>query len=183
MDGVRYDALAESVKLLEGAPLVSSARLSRRVRHVPLAVDRDDDVAVTLFLRRGVSGVPLLDVHSLELTDDGWRRLGGSSGGPGYEAMEARPRLADLESPAVSHGHGGTARTSSRRLGWSENNWVRWAELWVAEEVSVLRVNARRVPVAGHGFAVVVWTKEPPRVAALDASGALLGAVPISQVV
>jgi hypothetical protein len=47
-----YDALAESVRLLEGAPPASEARLSRRVRHLPLALDRDDDVAATMFLRR-----------------------------------------------------------------------------------------------------------------------------------
>lgn len=35
-----------------------------------------------MFLRRGVSGVPELDVHVLELTNDGWLVLGGG-GGPG----------------------------------------------------------------------------------------------------
>jgi hypothetical protein len=177
--GVSYDALVESVKLLDGAPPGRTARLSRRVRHVPLAVDRDGDVAVTMFLRRGVSGAPLLDVHSLELAHGGWRSIGGG-GGPGYEAMEPRPRLADLQSPAVSHGSGGTARTSRAGLGWRRrNSWVRWTELRVAEEVAVLRVGARFLPVAGHGFAVVVWTDEAPRVAALDASGAVLGTVPL----
>ena len=112
---VSYDALAESVELLAGAPFPGHARLSRRVRHLPLALDRDGDVAVTMFLRRGVSGVPLLEVHSLELIDGVWRSLGGS-GGPGDEAIEPRPRLAELGSPAVSHGSGGTARTSTNRL-------------------------------------------------------------------
>jgi hypothetical protein len=179
---VSYDALAESVKLLEGAPLPGDARLSRRVRHVPLAVDRDGEVAATMFLRRGVSGVPLLDVHTLELTEGDWRMLGGG-GGPGDEATEARPRLADLGSPAVSHGQGGTARTRSSRLGGSKDDWVSWAEVRAAEEVSVLRVDTRLVPVAGHGCAVVVWTQEPPRVAALDASGAVLGSIPVGRLV
>jgi hypothetical protein len=178
---VSYDALAESVKLLEGAPLPSSARLSRRVRHVPLAVDRDDDVAVTMFLRRGVSGVPLVEVHTLELTEGGWRRLGGG-GGPGDEAAAPRPRLANMGSPAVIRGHGGTARTSSSRPERSGDDWVSWAELRVAEEVSLLRVGARLVPVAGHGCAVVVWTREPPEVTALDAPGAVLGSVPIRRI-
>jgi hypothetical protein len=179
---VSYDVLAESVGLLEGAPLPGGARLSRRVRHVPLAVDRDGDVAATMFLRRGVSGVPLLDVHTLELTEGGWRMLGGG-GGPGDEATEARPRLADLGSPSVSHGHGGTARTRSSRLGRSKDNWVAWARLRVAAEISVLRVDTRLLPVAGHGCAVVVWTREPPRVAALDASGAVLGSVLVHRLV
>ena len=77
-----YDALAESVKLLQGAPLPDNARLSRRVRFLPLAVDRDGDVAATMFLRRGVSGVPLVEAHTLEMTEGTWRVLGGG-GGPG----------------------------------------------------------------------------------------------------
>jgi hypothetical protein len=111
---VSYDALAESMTLLEGAPLPSRARLSRRVRYLPLAVDRDGDVAATVFLRRGVNGVPEVDVHTLELTDGVWRTLGGG-GGPGEEATEPRPRLADLDAPAVSHSGGGTRRSSGSR--------------------------------------------------------------------
>ncbi|GAB3358320.1 hypothetical protein [Modestobacter lapidis] len=172
-----YDALAESVRLLGGAPPASHTRLSRRVRHLPLAVDRDGDVAVTMFLRRGVSGVPLLETHSLERTDGGWRPLGGG-GGPGHQATEARPRLADLGSPAVGYGGGGTARTSTGRLR-RPARWVWWAELRVAEEAAVLRVDDRLVPVAAHGCAVVVWTRRPPRVTALDPAGAVVGPIPI----
>lgn len=175
-----YDALAESVSLLEGAPAADGARLSRRVRHVPLAVDRDGDVAATLFLRRGVNGVPLLDVHTLEFIQGGWRMLGGV-GGPGDIATDARPRLADLGQPAVSHAGGGTARTSHSRLLGSRDTWVSWMELRVAEEVSALRVNSRLVPVASHGCAVVVWTGEPPGVAALDAAGTVLGPVSVRR--
>jgi hypothetical protein len=177
---VHYDVLAESVALLEGAPLADSARLSRRIRHVPLAVDRDGDVAATMFLRRGVSGVPEVDVHTLELTGGGWRLLGGGSGA-GDEVTEPRPRLADLGSPAVSHGGGGTARTTRGRLGWPRHDWISWAELRLAEEVAALRVGTRLVPVALHGCAVVVWVHRPPAVAALDAAGAVLGPVVLSS--
>ena len=179
--GVSYDALAESVRLLEGAPPAEGAHLSRRVRSVALAVDRNGDVAATMFLRRGVSGVPLLDVHILELVRGRWRMLGGG-GGPGLEATGARPRLADLGSLAVSHGQGGTARTRRTWLGRSRDDWVSWAELRVAAEVAILRVDTRLVPVAGHGCAVVVWARKPPRVTALDASGAVLGPVPVRRV-
>lgn len=175
-----YDALAESVCLLEGAPPASEARLSRRVRHLPLALDRDDDVAATMFLRRGVSGVPELDVHTLELTDRGWRLLGGG-GGPSEQTLIARPPLGDSEAPGESHSGGGTARMSSRRLGWRQNNWVRWAELRLAQEVTVLRVDDRRLAVAAHGMAVVVWTKHAPVVTAVDSTGVVLGAVPVGR--
>jgi hypothetical protein len=176
---VSYDALAESLQLLGGAQPPGSARLSRRVRALPLAVDRDGDVAATMFLRRGVSGFPLLEVHTLELTAGGWRRL-GSGGGPGDEATAPRPRLADRGRPALSHGGGGTARARNRWFGWIRDDWVSWAELRVAEEVSTLRVGTRLVPVVAHGNAVVVWTRRPPAVAALDASGAVLGPVSLS---
>jgi hypothetical protein len=173
---VHYDVLAESVALLEGAPLPDVAQLSRRVRHVALAVDRDGDVAATMFLRRGVSGVPLIDVHALERTDGGWRLLGGGSG-PGDEAIEARPGRRDLGGLAVSHAGGGTARTRRGRLGWPRHDWVSWAEVRVSREVSALRVDTRELPVAGHGCAVVVWSRGAPVVVALDAAGAVLGPV------
>lgn len=177
---VVYDALAESVRLLEGAPPASEARLSRRVRHLPVAFDRDDDVAATMFLRRRVSGVPELEVHTLELTDEGWRLLGGG-GGSGEQTLSPRPSLAASESPGRSHSGGGTARMSSRRLGWSRDSWVRWAELRLAREVTVLRVDDRRLPVAAHGIAVVVWTKHAPAVTAFDSTGATLGAVSVGR--
>lgn len=173
-----YDALAESLRLLEGGAPESEARLSRRVRFVPLAADRDGDVAATMFLRRGVSGVPELDVHSLELYDGRWRMLGGS-GGPGAAALEPRPDCASLQALAVSFGSGGTARGSSRSLGWAPNPWVWWTELRAAREVAALGVGERRIPVAAHGMAIVVWTDRPPEIAALDASGVVLGAIPV----
>ena len=173
-----YDALAESVALLEGAAPSGHARLSRRVRHLPLALDRDGEVAATMFLRRGVSGVPEVDVHALERTEGVWRLLGGG-GGPGPEAGEARPRLADLGGPAVGHGGGGLARPRTRW--WRRSaGWVSWAELRVAEEVAALRVGTRLLPVAAHGCAVLVWAaRTPPSVVALDAGDISLGPVRI----
>jgi len=177
---VSYDAWGESLRLLDGAPPSQSARLSRRVRFLPLAVDRDRDVAVTMFLRRGVSGVPVMEVHTLELADGGWRLLGGG-GGPGDEATEPRPRLADGGALAVSHGGGGTARTRHGWLGLRRDGWISYTELRLAEEVAALRVADRLLPVARHGSAVVVWTRRPPRASALDASGTVLGWIPLAR--
>lgn len=173
-----YDPLTESLRLLEGAPPANEARLSRRVRHLPLGVDRDEEVAATLFLRRGVSGVALLDVHALELSGRGWRLLGGG-GGPGEEALGRRPRLADLRAPVRSDGIGATARARSGRLRPSEHNWVYWVTMRAAAEVATLFVADRRLSVAAHGMAVLVWRGEPPAVTALDASGAILGRIPL----
>lgn len=174
-----YDRLAESVRLLEGAAPADDARLSRRVRWLPLAVDRDGDVAATMFLRRGVSGVAELDVHSLELLDGRWRLLGGGSG-PRDLVGDPRPALADLAALAVNREGGGTARSGP--LGWDRSRWVWWAELRVAREAAALLVDGeRRIPVAAHGMAVVVWTDRRPEVAALDAAGVVLGPVPLSD--
>ena len=174
-----YDPLAESVALLEGAPPSGQARLSRRVRHGPLALDRDGEVAATMFLRRSVNGVPQVEVHALERTADVWRLLGGV-GGPGPEAEETRPRRADPGGPARSSGAGRVRRRSTRW--WRSAGFVSWAELRVAEEVATLRVGTRLLPVAAHGCAVVVWAaRTPPSVVALDARGGSLGPLRVDR--
>jgi hypothetical protein len=174
---VSYDPLAESVRLLAGDPPSEVARVSRRVRFLPLAVDRDGDVAATMFLRRGVSGAALPDTHVLVRTAGRWRLLGGG-GGPGDQAVLPRPGLAEIGA-AVSPGAGGVARSSSGLLPWRRRDGLTsFAEIRAAREVAALRVGGRLVPVAGHGCAVVVWTRRPPRVQALDAAGTVLGEVP-----
>lgn len=178
MASVAYDILQESLRLLhDEAPPVNVA-LSRRRRHAALAVDRDGDVAVTLFLQRGVSGEPWLDAHTLERTREGWRVLGGGSSSTGDIAREARPTIRDLGSPAVALGGGGTARNAGRLMPWGAR-WVRWAELRAAREAEQLVVEDRVLHVAEHGVAVVVWSRRPPRVIAQDAAGIHLGAIPI----
>jgi hypothetical protein len=174
---VAYRALEESIRLLEGAPPSEVARLSRRIRHVALAADRDGRVAATMFLRRGVSGDPCLDVHSLELTDTGWRLLGGGSASGQEVILAPRPQLKELGAPAFELGGGGTARHADQIMP-GESNWVRWAEVRAAAEVARLQVNERQVPVHNHGVAVVVWgTKRLPHITALDADGSRLGPV------
>jgi hypothetical protein len=176
---VSYDALAESLRLLGGAPPSQVARVSRRIRFFPLAVDRDGDVAATLFLRRGVSGAALLDTHVLELTADRWHLLGGG-GGPGDHALAPRPGLAEIGA-AVCPGAGGVARSGNRLLPWRRRDgWISFAEVRAAREVAVLQVGSRLVPVPAHGCAVVAWTSRPPQVQALDAAGTDVGEVPVA---
>lgn len=172
-----YAALEESIRLLEGVPPSEVARLSRRVRHVALAVDRDGRVAATMFLRRGISGDPCLDTHGLELADTGWRLLGGGGGTGQDHLLAARPRLTALGATAVEIGSG-SVRRHPGRLTPGESGWVRWVEVRAAVEVTSLQVNDRQVPVPAHGAAVVVWgTERMPHIAALGADGSPLGPI------
>jgi hypothetical protein len=173
---VAYAALEESIRLLDGAPPSEVARLSRRVRHVALAVDRDGRVAATIFLRRGASGAPCLDTHGLELADTDWRLLGGG-GGSGQVVLTARPQLKTLGAAAVELGRGGVRRHADR-LAPGESGWVRWFQVRAAVEVASLQVNERLLPVHDHGVAIVVWgTERLPHVAALSADGSRLGPI------
>lgn len=172
-----YAALEESIRLLEGAPPSEVARLSRRVRHVALAADRDGRVAVTMFLRRGVSGDPCLDTHGLELADTGWRLLGGGGGTGQDYLLAARPQLKTLGAAAVEVGNGGVVRHADRLM-TGESGWVRWVEVRAAVEVASLQANERSVPVHNHGVAVIAWgTERMPHIAALGADGSRLGPV------
>jgi hypothetical protein len=174
---VAYAALEESIRLLKGAPPSEVARLSRRVRHVALAVDRDGRVAVTMFLRRGISGDPCLDMHGLELADTGWRLLGGGSAEGQEFILAARPQLKTLGAAAVEIGRGGVIRHADRLVA-GESGWVRWVEVRAAVEVARLQVNERSVAVHDHGVAVVVWgTERLPHIAALGADGSRLGPI------
>ena len=172
-----YAALEDSIRLLDGAPPSEVARLSRRVRHVALAVDRDGRVAATMFLRRGISGDPCLDTHGLELADTGWLLLGGG-GGTGQDYLLAtRPQVKALGAAAVEIGRGGVRRYADRLMP-GESGWVRWVEVRAAAEVASLQVNERPVPVHDHGLAVVVWgTERMPHIAALGADGSRLGPI------
>lgn len=171
-----YAALEESVRILEGLDLPASAlRLSRRIRHLPVAVDREDDVAATMFLRRGVSGEPWIDVHSLARGEGGWRLLGGGSGTADQSLLADGREAADAAVFARSLGGGGTVLNADRLMPWGAK-WVRWAELRMAAGVATLQVGDRSIPVAPHGVALIVWgSRRPPRAVALGADGQELG--------
>lgn len=175
-----YAALEESVRLLEGLDAPASAlHLSRRIRHLPVAVDREDDVAVTMFLRRGVNGEPWIDVHSLARGEGGWRLLGGGGGNADDNLITDGRGAADEAGLACSLGGGGTVLNGDRLMPWAAK-WVWWAELRMAAEVATLRVGDRSVTVAAHGLAVIVWrSRQPPRAGALAADGQELGQVRI----
>lgn len=122
--------------------------------------------------------MPFMDVHTFELLNGGWRILGGGSGGPSLECLRPRPTLRELGAPAETHGSGGTVRNAERLMPWGAR-WVRYAKLYLAQEVATLRVGHRVLPVAEHGVAVVVWSRKPPQVAALDDDGVLVGLIAV----
>jgi hypothetical protein len=86
-----YDALVESVRLIEHGLPDAPGRLSRRRRFDPVAVDVDGDIAVTMFVRRGVNGELWRDNHALCRRRGGWHVLGGGSGNAAAGLLRDRP--------------------------------------------------------------------------------------------
>jgi hypothetical protein len=166
-----YDALEESLKLLADGPPLSPGQLTRRRRFVPMAVDRDDDVAVTLFARRGVSGQPLDESWVLELRDGEWKILGGGSGTAPDDLLAARPPAAQLGEIVQEHGVGSSLRNADRIVPWGAKH-VSYAHLRVAAEVGHVLAAGRSIQVASHGHMVVVWSsRRPPLVAVFNCGG------------
>lgn len=85
-----YDAFAESVRLIESRHVVPVLRLSRRRRFAPMALDVADDVAVTMFARRGV-GCLWAETHALSKRDGRWHLLGGGGGTAADDLLARRP--------------------------------------------------------------------------------------------
>ncbi len=88
-----YDALTESLRLIESRELAPVTRLSRRRRHVSMAVDVAGDIAVTMFLRRSV-GCNVQEIHVLAHHSGKWFMLGGGGGSAAVDALEYRCRDA-----------------------------------------------------------------------------------------
>jgi hypothetical protein len=148
---VVYDAQAESTRLIADGLPDRPVTLSRRRRFAPVAVDVDDDIACTRFVRRGV-GCFWDETHLLAREHTSWRLLGGGGASSG--------------------------KPPDPRLPWG-GRWLRAAELLVGRSVAVVLVDGRRrLPVPYHGRLVVVWaSRRPPRVSARDAAGHELASV------
>lgn len=169
-----YDRLVESRKLIEQGAPDTPFRLSRRRRFIPLAVDVDHDVAATLFVRRGVSGNPNLEAWTLERRDGAWVVLGGG-GGDGHDELFA-PRDA-MEGHHRHLGGGWTLRDADRLMPWPRRG-ISHAELRLGAQVAALQIDDRRVEVAPHGVAIVVWrSPKPPAIRLLNPTGELLDTV------
>lgn len=169
-----YDRLIESRKLIADGVPETPFRLSRRRRFIPLAVDVDGDVAATLFVRRGVSGNPHLEAWALERRNGDWVVLGGG-GGDGYDEL-FEPREF-MEGHIRRLGGGWTLRGADRPLPWPRRG-ISHAEMRLGAQVAVLKVGHRRIEVAPHGVAIVVWrSRKAPTIDVLSPNGELLDSV------
>lgn len=167
-----YDATEESIRLIEnGLPEVRD-RLSRRRRFAPLAVDVDGDIAVTMFVRRGVGGESWRDDWALCRSEHGWRLLGGGSGNGMGNPLRDRA-AAQLDGLWLWMGSGATNRDAGRLLPIPAPRFIRHTALRVAAQVHALEVaGRRRIAVPRHGTVCLVWgTRRPPALTLLDAKG------------
>jgi hypothetical protein len=122
-----------------------------------VAVDVDDDIAVTVFLRRAHGGADW-QTHLLARSDRGWRILGG--GGWGLDDLDALTRVAgstELGGPARADGAGGVA-VSRPDLANSRARWLSYTMVRTSPDVHSLVVSGRRTIIRpAHGRIAVVW--------------------------
>lgn len=173
-----YDALAESVRLIDDPHRAEAPpRLSRRRRSAALAVDVDGDVAATLFVRRGAGG-NRQETHVLVREGGRWRLLGGGAGPGPDDVLSHRPPVGQngqLE-PLVLHGTASAARPAVPAPG--SGRQVFDSVLRAAHEVRAVQVADRTLPVAWHGWLVIVWgSARAPVAVALDAEGGAIARV------
>ena len=173
-----YDALAESVRLIEnGVPGWVASRVSRRVRHIPLAVDVDGPIAAAMFLRRG-QGQVWYENHVLVRRHGSWRVAGGGGATGGeYDARDA-PGHEDLGGYLDVGGSGAVHLDSAGR---ALPRIVRYAAVRAAREVRTVLIAEREVLVPRHGWLIAVWPDQrAPHLTALDEAGAVLAAADVS---
>ena len=188
-----YDALEESVALIESKALRAIPRLSRRRRFVPLAVDVAGDIAATMFLRRG-AGCVHQEVWQLVLRDQQWHLLGGAGGtsDDDEDLLADRPHiiademrgpwntLPGIDPQVLTGGAGaGGVHDSMGREGmfpWS-GRWISHTTLFASAQVCSTRVDDREITVPWHGRTLVTWVgRKPPKVvSAYAANGQHLG--------
>jgi hypothetical protein len=175
---VAYDALAESVRLIEnGVPDWVASRVSRRIRHIPLAVDVDGQIAAALFLRRG-QGQVWYENHVLVQRHGSWWVVGGGGATGGEDAARDAPGHADLGGYLDVGGSGAvhvdSADPALPRI-------VRYAALRAAREVHTMLIAEREVLVPRHGWLIAVWPdRRTPHLTALDEAGVVLAAADVS---
>ena len=174
-----YDALAESIAVIEHGLPIAPPRLSRRRRFAALAVDVDRDVACTLFSVRAPGGFRQ-ETHSFARRGGGWVLVGGGGSGQDEDGLADRPSTGQLGATLVSRGSGSVLR-EGRLMPWGAR-YVRHAELLVSQDVhDVLVAGDRVLRAPRYGRLVVVWsTRRPPAIVARDREGRPVGDLQLS---
>lgn len=182
-----YDALGESVRLIESRRLEPVQRLSRRRRFAAMAVDVADDVAVTMFARRGV-GCLWSETHVLVKRHGTWHIFGGGGSSADEDLLAHRPaHLPEGRGPSTSGGvdprivtveGGGGVRDHGGRPGrwpWS-GRWISYAVVRVNGEVASVGAKGRDIDVPWHGRVVILTARRgPSKVTLRDGTGGFLG--------
>lgn len=144
-----YDPLEESIRLINGEPVAGAEKLTRRRRFLPVAVDVDGDIAVTMFLRRAHGGAAW-EQHVLRATKSRWSVLGGA--GSGLEELDVLTHPAPVGAGHFlqEDGSGGAAAASA---------WIQYALLRCDPRVALVLVDHRReLSRPQHGRMVIVWS-------------------------
>lgn len=152
-----YDWFTESLRLIEGGEVAGAEPLTRRRRFLPVAVDVDDDIAVTVFLRRAHGGAEW-ENHTLSRTVDGWRLLGGGGSGPDDLDVLTHVITADELGGLARAGSAGASAISPSSRPLSGARWVRYSIITTTEDVrSVVVPGGRVLDRPAHGHIAVVW--------------------------
>lgn len=144
---------------------------------LPLAVDKDGDIAVVTFLHRGgdpVSGyAPYIESWTFHLRDGEWMELGGG-GGSVPEQPLTRRSSGEMGGHLRRYGSGRTVRNANRLLPWGAK-FVNHTRLQASSDVTAVRIGKRTVDVPPHGHVAVVWgARRAPLLEALAVDGTVL---------
>jgi hypothetical protein len=171
---VAYDVLRESIALIDAGHAEPVRSLTRRRRFAAMAVDVSDDVAVTMFARRGV-GCVQQERHVLALREGAWTRLGGGGSSSDERLLADRPAVLSgpplwgPEAPVssdsrviLSSGAGGTLDTRGQIEPPDGGRWVSYWVIQVNAEVASVEALGRSRSVPWHGHVLVVWCGDRP---------------------
>ena len=169
-----YDALAESLTLIESRHVEPVRRLTRRRRFAAMAFDVAGDLAVSMFARRGV-GCIWQETHVLVFRDGQWARLGGGGVTSDADLLADRPAVlpdylrlcrdtvtgADPQIMVVN-GSGGVLDDGDepdRRP--DRGRWISHADVRVNAQVTSVQVCDRWLSVPWHGHVVAGLVGRP----------------------
>ena len=185
-----YDAVTESLRLIESRELSEVRSLSRRRRHAAMALDVSEDIAVTMFARRSV-GCIVEETHVFTRHGDRWRILGGGGGPLDDRALEDRP--AELPAglraaPGVDarvlalEGAGGIVDSHYKSWRPTRGRWINYGIVRVNLDVAHLLVDSREITVPWHGRCVVAWPGgRAQKLSILGTDGQRLGQISLDR--